>query len=70
MRFSLSAGAGASRDAGGRYTIHCHTRPHEDHDMMQQFTVGDPAVNESITAVPRRVGTGSYDDGRVDDSPA
>ncbi len=24
----------------GRYMVHCHNLPHEDHDMMQQFTVG------------------------------
>ena len=26
---------------GGRYMVHCHNLPHEDHDMMSQFTVGD-----------------------------
>ncbi|WP_458781300.1 multicopper oxidase family protein [Arthrobacter sp. D3-16] len=27
----------------GRYMIHCHNLPHEDHDMMAQFSVGiDP----------------------------
>jgi len=25
----------------GRYMVHCHNLPHEDHDMMQQFKVGD-----------------------------
>jgi spore coat protein A, manganese oxidase len=24
----------------GRYMVHCHNLPHEDHDMMQQFWVG------------------------------
>ena len=24
----------------GRYMIHCHNLPHEDHDMMHQFSVG------------------------------
>jgi spore coat protein A len=24
----------------GRYMIHCHNLPHEDHDMMSQFSVG------------------------------
>ena len=24
----------------GRYMIHCHNVPHEDHDMMVQFSVG------------------------------
>jgi FtsP/CotA-like multicopper oxidase with cupredoxin domain len=27
----------------GRYMVHCHNLPHEDHDMMSQFRVGDPA---------------------------
>ena len=26
----------------GRYMVHCHNLPHEDHDMMQQFAVGEP----------------------------
>ena len=25
---------------GGRYMVHCHNLPHEDHDMMTQFVVG------------------------------
>ena len=25
---------------GGRYMVHCHNLPHEDHDMMAQFQVG------------------------------
>jgi spore coat protein A, manganese oxidase len=25
---------------GGRYMVHCHNLPHEDHDMMAQFSVG------------------------------
>jgi FtsP/CotA-like multicopper oxidase with cupredoxin domain len=24
----------------GKYMVHCHNLPHEDHDMMQQFSVG------------------------------
>ena len=24
----------------GRYMMHCHNLPHEDHDMMTQFEVG------------------------------
>ena len=31
----------------GRYMIHCHNLPHEDHDMMVQFSVG-----LDTTAVP------------------
>src|SRR6185503_15658183 len=26
---------------GGRYMVHCHNLPHEDHDMMAQFAVGN-----------------------------
>lgn len=37
----------------GRYMVHCHNLPHEDHDMMVQFRVGskaDPDPNDPITA--------------------
>jgi FtsP/CotA-like multicopper oxidase with cupredoxin domain len=27
----------------GRYMVHCHNLPHEDHDMMTQFRVGRKA---------------------------
>ena len=43
----------------GRYMVHCHNLPHEDHDMMGQFAVGwtpgnaDP--NDPILAAPCRV---------------
>ena len=26
---------------GGKYMVHCHNLPHEDHDMMQQFAFGE-----------------------------
>ena len=26
---------------GGKYMVHCHNLPHEDHDMMAQFAVGE-----------------------------
>jgi spore coat protein A, manganese oxidase len=42
----------------GRYMIHCHNLPHEDHDMMGQFSVGydpnDPDPNDPIEAVKPR----------------
>ncbi len=38
----------------GRYMVHCHNLPHEDHDMMAQFSVGykagDPDDNDPIWA--------------------
>jgi spore coat protein A, manganese oxidase len=38
----------------GRYMIHCHNLPHEDHDMMAQFSVGidtnDPDPNHPMEA--------------------
>lgn len=45
----------------GRYMIHCHNLPHEDHDMMAQFSVGynpnDPDPNDPIEAVkPHPIG--------------
>jgi FtsP/CotA-like multicopper oxidase with cupredoxin domain len=40
----------------GRYMVHCHNLPHEDHDMMGQFSVGLSAdavdMNDPITADP------------------
>jgi hypothetical protein len=40
----------------GKYMIHCHNLPHEDHDMMSQFSVGlaSGAVDENdpIGAAP------------------
>ncbi len=42
MRFSgPSAGEGWPTPRG-RYMMHCHNLVHEDHDMMMQFSVGDP----------------------------
>ncbi len=42
----------------GRYMVHCHSLPHEDHDMMAQFSVGykagDIDPNDPITADPPR----------------
>lgn len=38
----------------GRYMMHCHNLPHEDHDMMAQFRVGlketDPDPNDPMVA--------------------
>jgi FtsP/CotA-like multicopper oxidase with cupredoxin domain len=36
VKFTLPEGI-----KGGKYMVHCHNLPHEDHDMMQQFAVGD-----------------------------
>jgi len=41
---------------GGRYMVHCHNAPHEDHDMMVQYQVGDNDPendpNDPIAAAP------------------
>ncbi|GAA2720386.1 multicopper oxidase family protein [Cellulomonas aerilata] len=64
MKFTLNKGGGTTGgNAGGRYMIHCHNLPHEDHDMMQQFAVGNAAVNDPITSAPCQEDTGEYDDG-------
>jgi FtsP/CotA-like multicopper oxidase with cupredoxin domain len=65
MKFTLNKGGGttANGNAGGRYMIHCHNLPHEDHDMMQQFAVGDLEVNDPILSAPCKPDTGEYDDG-------
>jgi spore coat protein A, manganese oxidase len=43
----------------GRYMVHCHNLPHEDHDMMQQFAVGwrpgDPDPNDPVLAAPAKI---------------
>lgn len=40
----------------GKYMLHCHNLPHEDHDMMVQFSVGLPDggydQNDPMTAAP------------------
>jgi FtsP/CotA-like multicopper oxidase with cupredoxin domain len=40
----------------GKYMVHCHNLPHEDHDMMHQFSVGlkagDDDGNDPIHADP------------------
>ncbi|WP_425845383.1 multicopper oxidase family protein [Agrococcus sp. TSP3-2-1] len=40
----------------GKYMLHCHNLPHEDHDMMVQFSVGlaqgDYDLNDPMTAAP------------------
>ena len=43
----------------GRYMIHCHNLPHEDHDMMTQFRVGvDRPDNDPVNAARAvKVGT-------------
>jgi FtsP/CotA-like multicopper oxidase with cupredoxin domain len=65
MKFRLNPDSGyaAGTNAGGRYMVHCHNLPHEDHDMMVQFAVGDKSVNDPITAAAAQVDDGGYDDG-------
>ena len=68
MKFTLNKGGGSSGNAGGRYMIHCHNLPHEDHDMMQQFAVGAVNVNDPIASAPCKPDTGEYDDGSPDET--
>ncbi len=42
MRFSGPAAGDGWPTPRGRYMMHCHNLVHEDHDMMMQFSVGDP----------------------------
>ena len=40
----------------GRYMIHCHNLPHEDHDMMTQFQVGrNLPDNDPMTSDPAKL---------------
>ena len=66
MKFSLQKGGGNSRNAGGRYMVHCHNLPHEDHDMMHQFAVGDPDVNDPITSAPCKPLPTTWDEADAD----
>lgn len=45
----------------GRYMVHCHNLPHEDHDMMTQFRVGLKA-NEYDPWDPIEAARPEYDD--------
>jgi FtsP/CotA-like multicopper oxidase with cupredoxin domain len=40
-------------DGLGRYMVHCHNLVHEDHDMMTQFEVVDPAARGDDPLVAR-----------------
>jgi FtsP/CotA-like multicopper oxidase with cupredoxin domain len=52
----------------GRYMIHCHNLPHEDHDMMVQFSVGlDPDVEDPHHPVAADPAT--WDDDGDEDVP-
>ena len=69
MKFTLQKRGGNSR-TGGRYMIHCHNLPHEDHDMMQQFAVGqipddyDYAGGGIFCAKAKKLPTIAVTDGR------
>ena len=55
MRFAGPAAGEGWPTPRGRYMMHCHNLVHEDHDMMMQFSVGDPNNDElfdPITADP------------------
>jgi FtsP/CotA-like multicopper oxidase with cupredoxin domain len=59
IRAIMRFGAAGDPTTDGRYMIHCHNLPHEDHDMMTQFRVGDdiddvndPNCNDPINADP------------------
>ena len=40
IRAIMKFGNAGDATTDGRYMIHCHNLPHEDHDMMTQFRVG------------------------------
>ena len=42
MRIAGPAAGPGWPEPRGRYMMHCHNLVHEDHDMMMQFSVGDP----------------------------
>ena len=36
----------------GKYMVHCHNVSHEEHDMMVQFSAGNPRENDPVKAAP------------------
>jgi spore coat protein A, manganese oxidase len=58
IRAIMRFGGSDDNDVTGRYMIHCHNLPHEDHDMMTQFRVGEdkdgPDGNDPIGSDPAR----------------
>ena len=48
MRF----GKAGDPTTDGRYMIHCHNLPHEDHDMMTQFRVGPTSTRDPCPVNP------------------
>jgi len=36
----------------GKYMIHCHNTSHEDHDMMVQYSAGNPQSNDPVKSDP------------------
>jgi len=41
---------GTQPNGEGKYMIHCHNLSHEDHDMMVQYSVGDPRSNDPVAS--------------------
>jgi spore coat protein A len=62
MKFTLQKGGGNTVNKGGRYMVHCHNLPHEDHDMMTQFAVGNVNDNDPIASARPQLDTGTYTD--------
>jgi spore coat protein A len=53
----FNAPGGDPEFEGGRYMVHCHNLPHEDHDMMGQFSIGEVDLDgydphHPVNAVP------------------
>ena len=41
---------GTQPNGEGKYMIHCHNLVHEDHDMMVQFSAGNPNDNDPVAS--------------------
>jgi len=46
IRAIMKFGKAGDPSTDGRYMIHCHNLPHEDHDMMTQFRVGNDVARD------------------------
>ena len=79
IRAIMRFGKAGDPTTDGRYMIHCHNLPHEDHDMMTQFRVGadvdrDPAYGPDDAAErelqrPHQRGPGGRLAGLIADRP-
>jgi FtsP/CotA-like multicopper oxidase with cupredoxin domain len=71
MRFGEKFEKFPNHQTSGRYMVHCHNLPHEDHDMMTQFQVGaNTELNDPCPVNPADPTGGSNPARKGDGDPA